>query len=70
MFKEGTRVVIVDEVEARSVAADVRKGQRGIIGTPRGSPDSINVHIDGDPSSTPWAMPASCVKRIRKPKVA
>lgn len=34
----------------------------------RHSPDSVNVHMDGDPSPLPWAMPASCVKRIRKAK--
>lgn len=68
MFRKGTRVVIVDEKTARSLAAGVRNGQTGTIGAPRGTPDHVNVHMDGDPSPIAWAMPATCVKRIRKPK--
>lgn len=66
MFKKGTRVVIVDEAEARKLHARVTNGEKGTIGSPRGNPDYISVHIDGDPDPLPWAMLATCVKRIRK----
>lgn len=68
MFKKGTRVVIVDEAKAKEHGARVANGEKGTIGKPRGSPDYINVHIDGDKNPLPWAMVASCAKRIRKAK--
>ncbi len=68
MFKKGTRVIIVDEVEAESLGADVRNGEKGTIGEPRSHLGYVNVHIDGDSSPMPWVVSASCVERIRKPK--
>lgn len=66
MFREGTRVVVVDERKARSVCALVRNGQKGTTGKCYG--DSTTVHMDGDTSETPWTMSASCLRRIPKPK--
>ncbi|KKN53783.1 hypothetical protein LCGC14_0598760 [marine sediment metagenome] len=67
MFRKGTRVVIVDEVEAQRVSAIVYNGQKGTIGEPC-TEGNVNVHMDGDLYPTPWAVPTSCVRRLHRAK--
>jgi len=71
MFRQGTRVVVVDEVDARRWLwfAYARKGQKGTIGEPRGNSDAINIHMDEDRTPLSWVVPASSVRRIHRRSV-
>ncbi len=57
MFKEGTRVVIVNEKAARQMYAKVSNGQKGTVGKPWGFSGSVYVHMDSDKGSRPWLIP-------------